>query len=282
MAGIYEKIISVNSQYSGQIGTFNGTNTDSIRRLYYAYGLNKKFGVLPQYLESVDDFDIFSELCFFLVNCSITLYDFSESVETLHNLYKSGKSTETLFNLTKDFYKRMNLTYNDTNYSPHFSIVFDYFNQQMFEGSLLIYVSYLKGKLAFLHRRAVTNVNKKLATNSIEYQENKAFLEKIRNKFFSYFSNNNEKLLEVADIFDFKVSLQKSLSFSTIKSIRSLETIKDDLFADVSSFYYETIDSVFNDSATNSFYNFLLGKNVLSVYNLSNYMHYMQEKLKQL
>ncbi len=282
MAGVYEKIISVNSQYSGQIGTFNGSNTDSIRRLYYAYGLNKKFGVLPQYLESVDDFDIFSELCFYLVNCSITLYDFAESIETLHNLYKVEKSTETLFNLTKDFYKRMNLTYDDPNYSPHFSVVFDYFNQQMFEGSLLIYISYLKGKLAFLHRRAVTNVNKKLATNSIEYQENKAFLEKIRNKFFSYFSNNNEKLLEVADIFDFKVSLQKSVSFSTIKSIRSLETIKDDLFADVSNFYYETIDNIFNDSSTNSFYNFLLEKNVLSVQNLSTYMHYMQEKLKQL
>lgn len=282
MAGVYEKIISVNSQYSGQIGTFNGSNTDSIRRLYYTYGLNKKFGVLPQYLESVDDFDIFSELCFYLVNCSKTLYDFAESMETLHNLYKVGKSTETLFNLTNDFYKRMNLTYNDPNYSPHFSVVFDYFNQQMFEGSLLIYVSYLKGKLAFLHRRAVTNVNKKLATNSIEYQENKAFLEKIRNKFFSYFSNNNEKLLEVADIFDFKVSLQKSVSFSTIKSIRSLETVKDDLFADVSNFYYETIDNIFNDSSTNSFYNFLLEKNVLSVQNLSTYMHYMQEKLKQL
>ena len=61
-----------------------------------------------------------------------------------------------------------------------------------------------------------------------------------------------------------------------------LETIKDDLFADVSNFYYETIDNIFNDSSTNSFYNFLLEKNVLSVQNLSTYMHYMQEKLKQL
>jgi len=282
MADIYEKIASVNAEYSGQIGTFNGFNTDSIRRLYYAYQLNRKFGILPRYLESVDDFDIFSELCFYLVNCSVTLYDFAESVETLYNLYKAGKSKETLFDLTKDFYRRLNLSYDEQNYSPHFSVLFDYFNQKMFEGSLLVYISYLKGKLAFLHRRALINVNKKLPQDSIEYQENKAFLEKIRNKFFSYFSNNNEKLIEVADIFDFKVSLQKSLSFSTIKSIRSLETIQEDLFADVTNFYYETIDTVFNDSSTNSFYNFLLENNVLPVQHLSVYMNYMQEKLKQL
>lgn len=282
MSELREKIISINSEYSGQIGTFNGPNTDSVRRLYYNYGLNRKFGVLPRYLESIDDFDIFSEFCFYLVNCSITLYDFADSMEALYSIYKEGKASEDLFNLTKDFYTRLNLTYDDQNYSPHFSVVFDYFNSQMFDNSLLIYISYLKGKLAFLHRRAVTNINKKLAPNSIEYQENKAFLEKIRNNYFNYFSNNNEKLLLIADFFEFKVSLQKSLSFSTIKPIRSLETIRDDLVADITNFYYETIDNIFNDSSSNSFYNFLLEKNVLSVQNLSIYMNYMQEKLKKL
>lgn len=282
MSEIREKIISINSEYSGQIGTFNGTNTDSVRRLYYNYGLNRKFGVLPRYLENVDDFDIFSEFCFYLVNCSITLYDFADSIESLYSMYREGKVSQDLFNLTKDFYRRLNLTYDEQNYSPHFSLVFDYFNSQMFDTSLLIYISYLKGKLAFLHRRALSNVNKKLAPDSIEYQENKAFLEKIKNNYFIYFSTNNEKLMALADLFEFKVSLQKSLSFSTIKPVRSLETIRDDLFADITNFYYQTIDNVFNDSSTNSFYTFLLEKNVLSVQNLSTYMQYMQEKLKKL
>lgn len=280
MSEIREQILSLANQTSGQIGTFKATSVEGLKRLYYSYKLNIKFGVLPRYLENTEDYEYFGNLCFYLVNTSICLYDFADSVHYL--LKNKEESINKLFELTKRFYSINNIPYNPTLYDEHFSFVFSYFLQELFDNALAIYISYIKGKIALLYKVTFMNLTKDLANNSVEYSEIKSFLERIRNRFINFFSINNQDLLLIFEQYQLKESIQKALSVSIIKNIDDLSLIKQNLDSDVYNLYVQKIDEVFSDNSSNPFYIYLQNNNVLSIGNLNNYINYINMELKNL